>query len=101
MIRVTRVTTPVTGMRLTWTSAGDRKMLIWCQVAWGAASGSASAAIMTRPSAGDTTSSGPTVVSRSGSRKKKRKNAVSTSSDEGDREGAEDNATPARIARPQ
>jgi ferredoxin len=55
----TRVTRPARGMRLTWTSIGERKMLICRHVPGGAPAGSASPATSTRPSAGEMISSGP------------------------------------------
>ena len=42
-VKLTRVTRPETGMRLTCTSIGDRKMLICCQSPGGAASAAAPA----------------------------------------------------------
>ena len=48
-----RVTRPSTGVRLMWTSSGDRKIVTCCQSPGGAHRGSAGPAIMTRPSAGD------------------------------------------------
>ena len=50
------VTRPETGMRLTCTSIGDRKMLICCQSPGGARRAATSPATSTRPSAGDSTS---------------------------------------------
>ena len=55
----TFVTRPETGTRFTCTSIGERKMLICRHCPGGAASGTASPATTTRPSAGETTSTGP------------------------------------------
>src|SRR5262249_58305253 len=67
------MTRPDTGMRLTCTSIGDRKMLTCSQSPGGDAPLVAGPATSTRPSAGErTTSSGPAGTVRSGSRKKKR-----------------------------
>src|SRR6476646_2288906 len=59
------------------TSIGDRKMLICSHDPGGAASGTAGPATSTRPSAGDSTASASPGDARSGSRKKKAKNAPS------------------------
>ena len=53
-----RVTRPATGVRFMWTSIGDRKMVICCQSPGGAQRPSVGPAIITRPSAGDTTRPG-------------------------------------------
>ena len=59
-MKLTRVTRPDTGSRLTCTSIGDRKMLTCCHEPGGAASAIAGPATSTRPSAGDSTASSPT-----------------------------------------
>src|SRR5207247_1943627 len=55
-VYATRMMRPDAGMRLTWTSIGDRKMLTCCHAPGGAASATAGPATITRPSAGATTS---------------------------------------------
>ncbi len=65
-----RVTRPSTGDRLMCTSIGDRKMVTCFQSPGGDQRPSLGPAIMTRPSAGDTTTPGACGTSRSGSRKK-------------------------------
>src|SRR5206468_4755828 len=80
-VKLTRVTFPDTGMRLTCTAIGERKMLICCHDPGGAAAATAGPATSTRPSAGARTASSPPEPDafgrRSGSRKKKMKNAAS------------------------
>src|SRR5258707_5062541 len=67
-------------MRFTWTSIGERKMLICCQAPVGAAPAVAGPATSTRPSAGDRTRSLSPGGVRWGSRKKNAKNAARATS---------------------
>src|SRR5262249_28620011 len=66
----TRTTRPETGVRLMCTSIGERKIVICFHVPGGAHRPSLGPAIITRPSAGDTTKPGASGMWRSGSRKK-------------------------------
>src|SRR4051812_10334183 len=60
---------PSTGVRLICTSIGERKIVICFQSPGGAQRPSVGPAIMTRPSAGETTSPGSEGTCRSGSKK--------------------------------
>src|SRR5262245_59678326 len=67
------MTRPLTGMRLTCTSIGERNTLTCCQFPGGVASPVGGPATITRPSAGESTALGGASWLRSGSRKKKRR----------------------------
>jgi hypothetical protein len=68
---------PPTGIRLTCTSIGERKMLIW-RHGEPAKSPMGSPTIMTRPSAGETTSDGPPAITRLRVAKEEQKKAGKT-----------------------